>query len=106
MTINLNVENDNCKLAIEGEMTIFVAAEFLSAIQEPVQKNLNMEIDLSQVTEIDSAGLQLMIFVKKKSVLHAFDLHFVNHSKPVQEILELTDLGSFFGDPIVLQTNC
>ncbi len=89
------------RLAIEGELTIYTAADskpkLLAALQAPAT-----EFDLSQVTEIDSAGLQLLLLAKREARITGIDLSFTGHSSAVIDCFDLCDLGAAFGDPIVL----
>jgi anti-anti-sigma factor len=88
--------------AIEGEMTIYRAAELKESLLPHIDHASVIEIDLSQVSEIDSAGLQLLIAAKLEAMIRDKQLHFVGHSKPVLELLDLSDLGGFFGDQVVI----
>ncbi|BCM26186.1 STAS domain-containing protein [Methyloradius palustris] len=103
MAINIVMKKDLCQLAVDGEMTIFVAQELKAALEEPLAKAREIEFDLSQITEIDSAGLQIMLMAKIESITRGTQLRFTGHSASVQDMLDLTDLGSFFGDPVVIQ---
>ncbi len=89
-------------LAIEGELTIYRAAELKDVILPHINGANVIEIDLSRVSEIDSAGLQLLISAKLEAMIRDKQLSFIGHSKPVQEIFDLCDLGAFFGDQIVI----
>lgn len=93
------------QFAVEGEMTIFRAAELKAAMLPEIERAQEIEIDLSHVTEIDSAGLQLMVAAKLEAILRGKELHFTGHSKPVMEMLDLCDLGGFFGDQIVISSH-
>ncbi len=104
MTISIEMKGAACQIAIEGEMTIFVAQELKLELQAPLSNSSEIEVDLSQVTEIDAAGLQIMLTAKIDSIASQSKLRFINHSPAVQEILELSDLVGFFGDPIVLES--
>jgi anti-sigma B factor antagonist len=90
------------KFSIEGEMTIFRAQELREAILPIITTSDEVEIDLSTVTEVDASGMQLMISVKLESILRGKTLRYVGHSKAVLEMLDLCDLGSFFGDQVVI----
>jgi len=103
MTINIEMKGSGCHMAIEGEMTIFAAQELKLEMQEFLASASEIEVDLSQVTEIDAAGLQLMLAAKIASIARDIPLRFTSHSTPVQELLELSDLIGFFGDPIILE---
>jgi anti-anti-sigma factor len=87
---------------VEGEMTIFMAQELREAIMPVIAQNDEIEIDLSRVTEMDAAGMQLMVSAKLEAILRGKTLRYVGHSKPVLDMIDLCDLGSFFGDQVVM----
>ena len=103
MAVNVVMNKDLCQVSVEGEMTIFAAQEIKAALEEPISKASEIEFDLSNVTEVDGAGLQIMLMAKMASIQSGIQLRFTGHSLPVLEVLDLTDLGSFFGDPVVIQ---
>ena len=88
------------QLKIEGEMTIFRATELKDAILPLILSIQEIEIDLSRVTDIDAAGLQLMISAKIESWEHNKTLRFTGHSAAVTDAIDLCGLSAFFGDPI------
>ncbi|ADE11822.1 STAS domain-containing protein [Sideroxydans lithotrophicus] len=97
-----NSSSGKAGFAIEGELTIYRAAELKDVIYPHINHADVIEIDLSRVSEIDSAGLQLLVSAKLEAMIRDKQLHLVGHSKPVQEMLDLCDLGGFFGDQIVI----
>lgn len=104
MAITVTMDEGLCRIAIDGEMTIFVAQELRDALLEPLAASQDIEVDLSAVSEIDAAGLQLMVMAKLETIIQHKTLRFSGHSAPVQEILDLSNLASFFGDPVVIQS--
>lgn len=88
-------------LRIEGELTIYRAAELKPALLQPLAAG-SVELDLSAVTEIDSAGVQLLMLAKREASLHDSGFRLANHSAAVLEVFELLDLAGYFGDPIVM----
>lgn len=105
MSVEIETEVDTCKIAIDGEMTIFEASEIYQKILGSIRNSKDIEIDLSEVSEIDTAGLQLIMVAKILNAANGGRLSLINHSKAVQDILELTNLGGFFGDPIILSAD-
>jgi len=83
-------------LRIEGELTIFRAAELKQALLGCPPPGV---IDLSDVTEIDTAGVQLLLLAKKASIAEQRTLRLVAHSAAVSEVFDLLKIGSYFGDP-------
>lgn len=89
-------------LSIEGDMTIYRAASLGEDIAKALDSGGDVEIDLSRVSEIDGAGLQLMLAAKRESKERGIALSFVGHSPVVREVLDLCNLGEHFGDPVVI----
>jgi anti-anti-sigma factor len=90
------------RFALEGELTIFTAADTRQRLLDAAATGQNLEIDLAHVTEIDLAGLQLMLAVKRQALEQGKALRFVNHSAAVLDVLDLCDLAGYFGDPVVV----
>jgi anti-anti-sigma factor len=89
-------------LAIEDELTIFTAAEQKKHLLAFLQTDNELEINLANVSEIDTAGLQILILLKREAASNHKKISFVMHSKAVLEILELANLTTLFGDQVVL----
>ena len=98
-------KNGTIQLVIQGEMTIYTALEQKNALSRHLHTANELQIDLSGVNEIDSAGLQLLLFLKREATEHQIKLNLVQHSLEVVEVLELLNLTKHFGDPIVLSAN-
>ena len=49
------------RFALSGEMTFDTAEQILRASEEPFEEHTQLEIDLSEVTDSDSAGLALLL---------------------------------------------
>ena len=89
-------------LRLEGELTIFRASELKPVIlaEPPVR-----EIDLSGVTEFDTAGLQLLMLAKRQAVATGRDLRLVGHSPAVMEVFDLLNVAAYFGDHLVMDSD-
>lgn len=92
-------------LCVDGEMTIYTATEIKLRLMEALTRAERLEVDLSAVTEVDTAGVQLLILAKQEAVRLGKSLHYLNHSVPVVEILEFCNLTGRFDDPIVPADN-
>jgi len=89
-------------LRIEGEMTIYRATELKDSLLQAVAEQAVVEVDLSAVSEFDSAGLQLLMLAKRVAQAAQRELRLVNHSPAVVDVLQLFDLAAFFGDPLIV----
>jgi anti-anti-sigma factor len=87
---------------IEGELTIYTAASVKQQMDGLLDQSPQLEIDLSQVSEMDTAGLQLLILAKKESASRGGELRLVGHSVPVLEVLDMCHMANYFGDPVVI----
>jgi anti-sigma B factor antagonist len=88
-------------LRIEGELTIFRAMELkpLMLSTPPLD-----EIDLSAVTELDTAGLQLLMLAKKTALAENRPLRLFGHSPAVLDVFELLNVAAYFGDHLVMDS--
>lgn len=92
-------------LRIDGELTIYRAAELKPWLLQGIEASPRPEVDLSGVTDIDTAGLQLLILAKRQARALGREATFVRHSPPVLEVLALTGLAGWFGDVLVEDTS-
>lgn len=89
-------------LRLQGEMNIYRAAELKQELLAPIARDASVEIDLSGVTDLDTAGLQVLMLAKKTAQSAGCELRLVAHSPVVVDVLELLHLSSWFGDPLVI----
>lgn len=54
-------EFDGGKFSLSGCMTFTTAGDILRESEEPFQKHTRIEVDLSEITVTDSAGLALLL---------------------------------------------
>jgi anti-sigma B factor antagonist len=100
--IRAETKNGMPLLHIEGDMTIYTAAELKAALMPHLIQPQEYEIDLSEVSEIDSAGLQLLMLAKREAERHTSTVRLTGHSRAVLEVLDLCDLVTYFGDQVLV----
>ena len=82
------------RLAIAGEMTMYFAGELKSALLSAVSERRGEAlVDLSQVSEIDTAGLQVLLLVRRLARASGRRFALLDPSVPATEVLELCGLG-------------
>ncbi len=96
MKINVKKTKGLCKLQIEGEMTIFNAIELKESLFDNLAGCSKIDIDLSQVSEMDTAGLQLLFLVKREAALLTKGIKIISHSLATMAVLELYRMKDFF----------
>lgn len=92
-------------LQIEGELSIYTAAELKAQLLPYLAQPGELEIDLAQVSELDGAGLQLLILAKHEAARVGATLRLARHSRAVLEVFDLCNLAAFFGDPLVISSS-
>ncbi len=102
MEINVQNNNGRCAMALGGELTIYAAAELKDGLVGAIGECAEMEINLSAVSDIDTAGLQVLVLAKRHAAATNKALHLVGHSRPVMELLELYNMAALFGDPVLI----
>jgi anti-anti-sigma factor len=83
-------------LNISGEMTIYTAAEQKNQLLAFLDCSHELEINLAQVTELDTAGTQLLLLAKQEAIKARKNLKFVMPSTAVLDVLSLGNLVALF----------
>ncbi len=102
MPIHAETKNGLSLLHIEGDMTIYTAAELKTELMIQLAKPGEREIDLSQVSEMDSAGLQILILAKRETARSGNQLRLTGHSRAVLDVLDICNMAFYFGDPVLI----
>ena len=94
MDISIQADTGMTTLRIAGAMTIYEAAAgkpmLLRAVRAAQPK---VDLDLSDVTEIDTAGLQLLVLAKREATRSGRACAVARHSAATQEATRLLNLG-------------
>lgn len=93
---------DTRVLRIQGELTIYRAEELKQTLLAALVGASTLEVDLSGVTEIDTAGVQLLMLAKKAAQARQRELRLVAHSPAVTDVFELLNLAAYFNDPLIM----
>ncbi len=89
-------------IVMQEDMTIYNAASQKTLLLEALATCEELDLDLSRIGEMDTAGFQLLILAKREALNAGKSLHLSAHSKAVTELLDLYNVASYFGDPMVL----
>ncbi|MEV4510072.1 STAS domain-containing protein [Dactylosporangium sp. NPDC049525] len=81
-------------LELDGELTIAVAAEQQARLRAFLQQAAGaFEIDLSGVTELDTAGLQLLLAARREAAQRGAALTFLSPSRAVHDVFVTAHLA-------------
>ena len=83
---------------MEGPLTIYTATEQKDLLLSLFLLAHEVELDLSNVDELDSAGLQLLILIKRESLMEGTQLLLSNPSPTVIEAIRLSGLDDYFAN--------
>jgi len=86
-------------LRLDGELTIYRAAELRLVLQQALaglSAGAGLEVNLADVTEMDSAGVQLLLSASKTGRARGCELRLVDHSPAVLEVFGTLQLAPLF----------
>jgi anti-sigma B factor antagonist len=81
------------RIAIEGPMTIYEAVQHKRELLAALAAGSGIEIDLSGVDEMDSAGLQLLVLARREASKAGKTAFLMSPSAATQEVLDRYGLG-------------
>jgi anti-anti-sigma factor len=76
-------------LFIEGDLTIRRVQEMKDLILARLAQSQALEVDLAGVTEIDTAGVQLLLMARRAAQASKKELRLVAHSPAVSALFDL-----------------
>ncbi|MBI5826639.1 MAG: STAS domain-containing protein [Deltaproteobacteria bacterium] len=98
MNIDATIEKGACMVRIEGEMTIYNAFDIKRGLGQCLGSAGEIRIDLSQVIEMDTSGVQLLLLAKREARRLKRGLKIVSHSQATRSVYELYNLAHHFED--------
>jgi anti-sigma B factor antagonist len=90
------------KTTIKQDMNVYSAVEHKKMLLKALDGCQELDIDLSHVSEIDSAGFQILLLTKREALKASKTVRLTGHSKAVTELIDLYNMASYFGDPMVI----
>ena len=90
------------RLVLDDDLTIYHALEQKHRLLDALGSTDELELDLMQVGDIDTAGLQLLILLKKEAQRTGKRLAIVAHSQAVRAVIDFCNLAAELGDPLVI----
>jgi anti-anti-sigma factor len=100
MALKTNITGKQVNVLLNDELTIYTVNEFRDLLAEQLNGMTHIVVNLSKVTEMDSAGLQLLFAIKKLNT--EYEVEFIEHSPAVTEVLELCGLLGQLNDSVLI----
>ena len=85
-------------LVIEGDATIYAAADLFDRVKAVLQGTGPISLDLADVAELDAAGVQLLLLLKREADRLGRPLRLLGASAPAREVLRLLELRTALRD--------
>jgi anti-anti-sigma factor len=86
-------------------MTIDTVEELQKVMLAPLAQGNSLEMNLADVTAMDTAGLELLVLLKTEARMRGRNVRIIDHSLAVMDILDLSDLEDSFGDTILIHVD-
>lgn len=102
MPVSVRTDAQGCTLSVVGELNIYQAAELMPQIRASLPNDQPLFLELSQVDEIDAAGLQMLVAIRTHALAHGLSCVVTSQSDAVMALLELADMAGLFGVTMVL----
>ena len=88
-------------LALTGELTIFQAAEAKALFGQALAEGSVREVDLSGLLELDTAGVQLLLWLEREGRAKGQPLAFTHPSPAVLEAFDQLNLAGALGGSLL-----
>lgn len=97
MSLDISTNEENCLVKITGELTVYETNEFKAELMSTLEDFKSIEVDLGEVTELDSSGLQfLMALTYCKDEQGQSLVRITEFSEPVSQTLKAINLYTNF----------
>ncbi len=97
MPVHSEVNQGRCVARVAGDMNIYAAAELKSQLAALLGQAPEVELNLSEVNEFDSAGMQLLLGLKREAAQTGKPLRFTQPSTSVKDVIAIYNLAPEIG---------
>lgn len=102
MSINTQWQGRRCIIKIEQEMNIYTATTLKDPLLEPLTNSRELILDLAEVSDLDTSGVQLLLLLHREAIRHQVTLRIAQMSMAVRDTLNIYGLLSWFNTPEVI----
>jgi len=83
-------------LDLEGDLTIYVADKFNQAMNTYLEKYRHIDVDMSQVSELDTSCYQVLLRAKLMSLQSGREMNVTSISDEAKQVFDLYNLATVF----------
>lgn len=99
MTTNQNTMKSVGTFRPVGDVTIYTAGENKSRLLEVLADCAGLEVDVSQVSTMDTAGMQILVLARMEALRRKIPFTLVGNNAAVSDVIELCNLTHLFDEP-------
>ncbi len=96
MNFKDKIDGGICDANVEGELTIYTVNNFKKELEKVLKKSTTLKLDLSQVSEIDTSCIQLLMQAQDACRENEKEFKITAISPAVQEVIDIFGLGNHF----------
>lgn len=100
MQIDMQQQGRHIRLQLSGELTIYDAVALHRALLESLGAADSLDLDLAKVTDLDAAGLQELMLLRREARAAGKALQIITHSDATRDVLTLCGLDADFDGPV------
>jgi len=94
MSMQHSSQHAPTRLAVEGPLCVYTAARHKADWLDAIRDGAGLELDLSQVDEIDSAGVQLLLLLRREALAQGKPFCVGACSAVVADVLSFCNLNN------------
>ncbi len=98
--IRFSEKEHSCFAQIDGDLTIYTAAELKPDFERLIADQRDMELSLANISEIDSSGIQWLMLAKRERSRQNLSFRLTDHSNEVLQVFKHFKLVPYFNDSI------
>ena len=102
LLIESAITEDGPGYRLQGELTIYAVSEARGPLEAALDQQPELRLNLAAVAELDTAGVQLLVWLKQEARRRGKSLLLCAHSPAVVEVFDLLQVAGLFGDAILL----
>lgn len=103
MDISYASDANGITIGIGGDINIYTVSQIEADIRPRLEKELRVAIDLSRVVSADTAGVQLLLWLKRHIRERGGECVLRNHPLHVIKIMDVLGIIGIMGDPVRLK---
>jgi anti-anti-sigma factor len=94
------VQREEHGFGLSGELNIYSAARLWPELLQALEAAERLEISLAGLEDLDTAGVQVLLMLRREAARQGKPLVFCGHSPAAREVIGLYRLTGELGEPL------